>query len=82
MIRYRKQAEKFILSQKKSTALRLYKAIEKLPEGDVALPLRTNVLRVREGRNSDWHQHARVLMPIGIAILSNCRERKTHHYTA
>ena len=35
MIRYHKQAEKFILSQDKSTALRLYKAIELLPLGNV-----------------------------------------------
>ena len=35
MIKYHKQAEKFILSQSKPTALRLYDAIEKLPLGDV-----------------------------------------------
>ena len=35
MIKYSKEAEKFILSQGKSTALRLYKAIEGLPLGDV-----------------------------------------------
>ena len=35
MIKYHKQAEKFILSQGKSTALRLYGAINQLPLGDV-----------------------------------------------
>jgi len=35
MIRIHKQAEKFILSQGKSAALRLYNAIEQLPLGDV-----------------------------------------------
>ena len=35
MIKYHKQAEKFLLSQSKSAALRLYNAIEKLPLGDV-----------------------------------------------
>jgi len=35
MIRYSKEAEKFILSQGKSSALRLYSAIEKFPLGDV-----------------------------------------------
>jgi mRNA interferase RelE/StbE len=35
MIKYHKQAEKFILSQGKSNALRLYNAIENLPSGDV-----------------------------------------------
>ena len=35
MIKYHKQAEKFILSQGKSTALRLYTAIGNLPLGDV-----------------------------------------------
>jgi len=39
MIQYHKQAEKFILSQGKSVALRLYNAIERLPLGDVK-PLR------------------------------------------
>jgi len=35
MIRYHKRAERFILSQGKQTALRLYSAIEKLPLGDI-----------------------------------------------
>ena len=35
MIRYHKQAEKFILSQGKTVAVRLYNAIEQLPLGDV-----------------------------------------------
>ncbi|MDR0380860.1 MAG: type II toxin-antitoxin system RelE/ParE family toxin [Oscillospiraceae bacterium] len=35
MIKYHKQAEKFILSQGKTAALRLYRAIEGLPLGDV-----------------------------------------------
>ena len=35
MIRYSKQAEKFILSQGKTQALRIYTAINKLPIGDV-----------------------------------------------
>ena len=35
MIEYSKEAEKFILSQNKTTALRLYNAVEKLPLGDV-----------------------------------------------
>jgi len=35
MIRYHKQAEKFILSQGKTNALRIYNAIEQLPLGDV-----------------------------------------------
>jgi mRNA interferase RelE/StbE len=35
MIEFHKQAEKFILSQSKTAALRLYRAIEKLPLGDV-----------------------------------------------
>jgi mRNA interferase RelE/StbE len=35
MIEFHKQAEKFILSQGKTIALRLYRAIEKLPLGDV-----------------------------------------------
>jgi len=35
MIKYHKQAEKFILSQNKHTALRLYTAIKNLPLGDV-----------------------------------------------
>ena len=35
MIRYHKQAEKFILTQGKTVALRLYRAIEQLPLGDV-----------------------------------------------
>ncbi len=35
MIKYHKQAEKFILSQGKTIALRLYRAIEQLPLGDV-----------------------------------------------
>jgi mRNA interferase RelE/StbE len=35
MIKYHKQAEKFILSQGKNTALRLYDAIKNLPLGDV-----------------------------------------------
>ena len=39
MINVHKQAEKFILSQGKSAALRLYNAIEQLPLGDVK-PLR------------------------------------------
>ena len=39
MIKFHKQAEKFILSQGKSVALRIYNAIEQLPMGDVK-PLR------------------------------------------
>jgi len=35
MIRYHKQAEKYILSQGKTTAMRLFRAIENLPLGDV-----------------------------------------------
>ena len=35
MITYHKRAEKFILSQGKHTALRLYNAIEKIPAGDI-----------------------------------------------
>ena len=35
MIKYHKQAEKFLLSQGKTMALRLYAAIEQLPLGDV-----------------------------------------------
>ena len=35
MIDYRKSARKFILAQGKSTALRLFNAIEQLPNGDV-----------------------------------------------
>jgi mRNA interferase RelE/StbE len=35
MINYSKEAEKFILSQGKSAALRIYEAAEKLPLGDV-----------------------------------------------
>jgi len=35
MIKYHKQAEKFILSQGKTAALRLYRAISQLPLGDV-----------------------------------------------
>ena len=35
MIKYHKQAEKFILSQGRTAALRLYHAIEQLPLGDV-----------------------------------------------
>jgi mRNA interferase RelE/StbE len=35
MIKYHKQAEKFILSQGKTAALRLYGAIEQLPLGDI-----------------------------------------------
>jgi len=35
MIRYHKSAEKFILSQGKTVAMRLYAAIEQLPLGDV-----------------------------------------------
>ena len=35
MIKYSKEAEKFILSQNKTTALRIYNAVEKLPLGDV-----------------------------------------------
>ena len=35
MIRIHKDAEKFILSQGKKSALRIYAAIEKLPLGDV-----------------------------------------------
>jgi len=35
MVKYSKEAEKFILSQGKTSALRLYHAIEKLPLGDV-----------------------------------------------
>ena len=35
MIKYSKEAEKFILSQGKTAAIRLYHAIEKLPLGDV-----------------------------------------------
>jgi hypothetical protein len=35
MIKYHKQAEKYILSQGKITALRIFGAIENLPLGDV-----------------------------------------------
>ena len=35
MIKYHKKAEKFILSQNKTIAFRIYTAIEKLPLGDV-----------------------------------------------
>ena len=35
MIRFHKDAEKFILSQGKKSAMRIYAAIEKLPLGDV-----------------------------------------------
>ena len=35
IIEYHKRAKKFITSQEEKTALRLYKAIEKLPDGDV-----------------------------------------------
>ena len=35
MIKYSKEAEKFILSQGKTIALRIYNAAEKLPLGDV-----------------------------------------------
>jgi mRNA interferase RelE/StbE len=35
MIKYHKRAEKFILSQEERNALRLYKAINKLPLGDI-----------------------------------------------
>jgi len=35
MIKYSKQAEKFILMQGKTSAMRLYNAIEHLPLGDV-----------------------------------------------
>ena len=35
MIKYHKQAEKFILSQGKTAALRIYESIEQLPIGDV-----------------------------------------------
>ena len=35
MIKYSKEAEKFIISQTKTTALRLYNAVEKLPLGDI-----------------------------------------------
>jgi len=35
MIKYHKQAEKYILSQSRKTALRIYEAIEQLPLGDV-----------------------------------------------
>jgi len=35
MIKYSKKAEKFILSQGKTAAMRLYSAIERLPLGDV-----------------------------------------------
>jgi len=35
MIEYKKQAQKFILSQGKQAARRLYAAIEQLPLGDV-----------------------------------------------
>jgi len=35
MIKYHRQAEKFILSQGKTAALRLYNEINKLPLGDV-----------------------------------------------
>ena len=35
MIKYHKKAEKFILSQGKVVALRIYSAIERLPLGDV-----------------------------------------------
>ena len=35
MIEYSKQAEKFILSQGRSQALRIFKAIDKLPLGDI-----------------------------------------------
>jgi len=35
MINYRKSAKKFILSQSKNSALRLFNAVEQLPSGDV-----------------------------------------------
>ena len=35
MIKYHKQAEKFILSQGQAASLRLYTAIQQLPVGDV-----------------------------------------------
>lgn len=35
MIDYRKSAKKFILSQTKTNAIRLFTAIEQLPNGDV-----------------------------------------------
>ena len=35
MIKYHRQAEKFILSQGKTIALRLYQAVEKIPLGDI-----------------------------------------------
>ncbi|MCL2353729.1 MAG: type II toxin-antitoxin system RelE/ParE family toxin [Defluviitaleaceae bacterium] len=35
MIKYKKQAEKFLLSQDKAKALHIYNEIEKLPLGDV-----------------------------------------------
>jgi mRNA interferase RelE/StbE len=35
MIKYHRQAEKFLLSQGKTIALRLYRAVEQLPLGDV-----------------------------------------------
>ncbi len=35
MIKYHKQATKFIASQGKSAAIRLYRAIQNLPSGDV-----------------------------------------------
>jgi len=35
MIKYHKQAEKFILSQGKNMAMRIFNAIEQLPLGDV-----------------------------------------------
>jgi len=42
MIKYHKQAEKYILSQSRKTALRIYEAIDQLPLGDVK-PLRGRV---------------------------------------
>ena len=41
MIKYHKQAEKFLLSQDKKTAMRIIAAIRQLPSGDVK-PLKGN----------------------------------------
>jgi len=35
MIKYNKEAEKFIFTQNKATAIRLYNAIKKIPAGDI-----------------------------------------------
>ena len=41
MIKYHKQAEKFLLSQDKKTAIRIFEAISQLPSGDIK-PLKGN----------------------------------------